>query len=62
MDLGCGGGLDVFLAAKKVGETGLAIGIDMSEDMLERASQSTERGGYKNVQFVCSLDTPCYHP
>src|ERR1700712_1970728 len=37
VDLGSGGGLDVFLAAKKVGPTGKAIGIDMTPEMLERA-------------------------
>src|SRR5204863_4431836 len=37
VDLGCGGGLDVLLAAPKVGPTGKAIGIDMTETMIERA-------------------------
>src|SRR4051794_32495372 len=37
VDLGSGGGLDVFLAAKKVGPTGKTIGIDMTPDMIERA-------------------------
>jgi len=40
VDLGCGGGLDVFLAAKKVGPTGKAIGIDMTEDMINLARKN----------------------
>jgi arsenite methyltransferase len=55
VDLGCGGGLDVFLAAAKVGPTGKAIGIDMTPEMLERARQNAARGndgkGYPNVEF-----------
>src|SRR5437870_10124576 len=44
VDLGCGGGLDVFLAAQKVGPTGRAIGIDMTAEMLERARRNAENG------------------
>src|ERR1041385_289328 len=44
VDLGCGGGLDVFLAAAKVGPTGRAIGIDMTPEMLQRARQNAARG------------------
>lgn len=51
VDLGCGGGLDVFLAAQKVGPTGLAIGIDMTPEMLERARANAARQQLKNVQF-----------
>src|SRR5579859_7977122 len=40
VDLGCGGGLDVFLAAARVGPTGRAIGIDMTTEMLERARKN----------------------
>ena len=40
VDLGCGGGLDVFLAAAKVGPTGKAIGIDMTPEMIDRARQT----------------------
>src|SRR5579862_6638246 len=40
VDLGCGGGLDVLLAAGKVGPTGKAIGIDMTPEMLERARRN----------------------
>lgn len=51
VDLGSGGGLDVFLAAKRVGESGKAIGIDMTESMIEKAKENAEKGGFKNVEF-----------
>jgi arsenite methyltransferase len=55
VDLGSGGGLDVFLAAQKVGATGKAIGIDMTPEMIERARRNAEKGndgeGYSNVEF-----------
>ncbi len=51
VDLGCGGGLDVFLASQKVGATGRAIGIDMTPEMLALARRNAERGGYANVEF-----------
>jgi SAM-dependent methyltransferase len=54
VDLGSGGGLDVFLAAKKVGPTGRAIGIDMTPEMIERARANAEAGGYTNVDFYQS--------
>jgi arsenite methyltransferase len=55
VDLGCGGGLDVFLAAQKVGPVGKAIGIDMTPEMIERAKANAARGPsgqpYTNVEF-----------
>ncbi|MBX9789499.1 MAG: arsenite methyltransferase [Pirellulales bacterium] len=51
VDLGSGGGLDVFLAAKKVGPTGKAIGIDMTADMVERARRGAQEAGLSNVDF-----------
>lgn len=51
VDLGSGGGLDVFLAAKKVGSSGKAIGIDMTGDMISLARKNAEKGGYTNVKF-----------
>ncbi len=51
VDLGCGGGLDVLLAAKRVGPTGKAIGIDMTPDMIERARAGAARVGATNVEF-----------
>src|SRR5262249_1228021 len=49
VDLGCGGGLDVFLAARTVGPTGNAIGIDMTPAMLELAKQNAAKAGVSNV-------------
>jgi arsenite methyltransferase len=54
VDLGSGGGLDVFLAAKRVGPTGRAIGIDMTTAMIERARANAQAGGYTNVEFYQS--------
>jgi SAM-dependent methyltransferase len=54
VDLGSGGGLDVFLAAKMVGPEGRAIGIDMTPAMIERARANAKAGGYTNVDFYQS--------
>ncbi|MGD9563105.1 MAG: arsenite methyltransferase [Pyrinomonadaceae bacterium] len=55
VDLGSGGGLDVFLAAQKVGSTGKAIGIDMTPEMVDLARRNAGKGndgkGYSNVDF-----------
>jgi SAM-dependent methyltransferase len=55
VDLGCGGGLDVFLAAAKVGPTGKAIGIDMTPEMLELARKNAAKANngkpFTNVEF-----------
>src|ERR1700709_2580845 len=51
VDLGSGGGLDVFLAAQRVGLHGRAIGIDMTPAMIERARANALSGGYTNGQF-----------
>jgi arsenite methyltransferase len=51
VDLGCGGGLDVFLAAAKVGLSGKAIGIDMTPEMLTLARRNAEKAGLANVEF-----------
>jgi SAM-dependent methyltransferase len=55
VDLGCGGGLDVFLAARKVGPGGRAIGIDMTPEMIELARRNAAKGVYgkplENVEF-----------
>jgi SAM-dependent methyltransferase len=55
VDLGCGGGLDVFLAAARVGPTGRAIGIDMTPEMIHLARKNAARGAdgkpYANVAF-----------
>jgi len=54
VDLGSGGGLDVFLAAKMVGPEGRAIGIDMTPAMIERGRTNAKAGGYTNVEFYQS--------
>jgi arsenite methyltransferase len=54
VDLGSGGGLDVFLAARKVGPTGRAIGVDMTPEMIARARANAASGGYANVEFYHS--------
>lgn len=51
LDLGSGGGIDVFLASKKVGPKGRVIGVDMTEAMIERATANMLKQGYKNVDF-----------
>ncbi len=51
LDLGSGAGLDCFLAAGRVGESGRVIGVDMTPEMLERARENARRGGYANVEF-----------
>lgn len=51
VDLGCGGGLDVLLAAKRVGPTGKAIGIDMTPDMIARAKAGAAQVGAAHVEF-----------
>jgi arsenite methyltransferase len=51
VDLGCGGGLDVFLAARKVGPSGKAIGIDMTPEMIDRAKRNAAKSGDSNVEF-----------
>ncbi len=54
VDLGSGGGLDVFLASKLVGPQGRAIGIDMTPEMIERSRANAHSGGYQNVEFYQS--------
>jgi len=51
LDLGSGAGVDVFLAANKVGPTGKAIGIDMTEEMVDKAEEIARNYGYRNVEF-----------
>ena len=51
LDIGSGGGIDVFLAAKRVGPTGFVYGIDMTPAMLQRARKAAKKGGYSNVKF-----------
>jgi len=51
LDIGSGGGLDVFLASKRVGPEGKVIGLDMTEQMVEKARKNAIKGNYNNVEF-----------
>jgi arsenite methyltransferase len=51
VDLGSGAGIDVFLSANKVGESGKVIGIDLTDEMLEKARRNAKENGYTNVEF-----------
>ncbi len=51
LDLGSGAGIDVFLAANKVGSNGMVIGVDMTEEMIDKAEEIARNHGYHNVEF-----------
>jgi SAM-dependent methyltransferase len=52
LDLGSGGGIDVLLSAKRVGPTGKAYGLDMTDDMLALARENQQKSGLTNVEFL----------
>jgi ubiquinone/menaquinone biosynthesis C-methylase UbiE len=52
LDLGSGGGIDVLLSAKRVGPTGLAYGLDMTDEMLALARENQQKAGVENVQWL----------
>jgi len=52
LDLGSGGGIDVLLSAKRVGPSGKAYGLDMTDEMLELARQNQRKSGIDNVEFL----------
>ncbi|MCL2420056.1 MAG: arsenite methyltransferase [Conexibacteraceae bacterium] len=52
LDLGCGAGADVLISARRVGPTGRAIGIDMTDEMLDLARRNADEAGVKNVEFL----------
>jgi arsenite methyltransferase len=52
LDLGSGGGIDVLLSAKRVGPTGKAYGLDMTDEMLALANENKRRAGAENVEFL----------
>ena len=52
LDLGSGGGIDVLLSARRVGPTGKAYGIDMTDEMLALARENQEKAGVANVEFL----------
>jgi arsenite methyltransferase len=51
IDIGLGGAIDVFLSANKVKQAGKVIGIDMTDEMLEKAADHAKQNGYRNVEF-----------
>jgi ubiquinone/menaquinone biosynthesis C-methylase UbiE len=51
VDIGSGAGIDVFLAANKVKDSGNVIGVDMTDEMLEKAQNNTKQSGFTNVEF-----------
>src|SRR5271167_1207673 len=52
LDLGSGGGIDVLLSARRVGPTGKAYGLDMTDEMLALANESKRKAGVENVEFL----------
>ena len=52
LDLGSGGGIDVLLSARRVGPTGKAYGLDMTDEMLALANQNKRKAGIENVEFL----------
>ena len=52
LDLGSGGGIDVLLSAKRVGPTGKAYGLDMTDEMLALANENKRKAGVQNVEFL----------
>jgi arsenite methyltransferase len=52
LDLGSGGGIDVLLSARRVGSTGKAYGLDMTDDMLALARENQKKAGVENVEFL----------
>jgi arsenite methyltransferase len=52
LDLGSGGGIDVLLSARRVGPTGMAFGLDMTDQMLALAEENKRKSGLKNVHFL----------
>ncbi|KAL5391830.1 hypothetical protein DPSP01_001120 [Paraphaeosphaeria sporulosa] len=57
IDLGCGAGLDCFLAARKVGGAGSVVGVDMNETMLTKARENASKAGISNTTFLLSRIT-----
>ena len=52
LDLGSGGGIDVLLSAKRVGPTGKAYGLDMTDEMLALARENQRKAGVENAEFL----------
>ena len=54
LDLGCGAGMDLYLASPLVGDEGRACGVDLSKDMLSKGRELAKNYGYKNIEFYHS--------
>jgi len=52
LDLGSGGGIDVFISSKYIGEKGKVYGLDMTDEMLELANKNKQKMGVKDVEFL----------
>jgi arsenite methyltransferase len=52
LDLGSGAGFDAFLAAEKVGKTGKVIGVDMTQEMIDKARENAKKYGHDNTEFI----------
>jgi SAM-dependent methyltransferase len=61
LDLGSGGGIDVLLSARRVGETGKAYGLDMTDEMLDLAKRNAAEAGATNVEFLKGEAIPLPH-
>lgn len=55
LDLGSGAGFDCFLAVKKVGKSGKVIGVDMTQEMIDKAKANAKKYGYKNTKFILGV-------
>jgi SAM-dependent methyltransferase len=55
LDLGCGAGLDLMLAADRVGTSGKVIGIDMTQEMVDKATENVTRAGYGNIEVRLAM-------
>ena len=56
LDLGSGGGIDVLLSARRVGPTGKAYGLDMTDEMLDLARRNQQEAGVANAEFLQGHD------
>ena len=59
LDLGSGGGIDVILSAGRLGPTGIAYGLDMTDEMLALARRNAEEAGVRNAIFLKARSRPC---
>ena len=62
LDLGSGGGIDVLLSAQRVGSSGKAYGVDMTDEMLQVARRNQREAGARNVEFLKGTIERCRCP